>query len=147
MNSVEIARQCSNECIGARVRKLHRAVSKVYEDAFRPYGVSLSQMNIINMIAARGACDQVSIAKALDMDVSTLSRVLRGLRDKGLVDIGLGCDERTHVVSLTKSGSALVEETFEFWKESQARVRALIGKELSDLLVQRIPVSQPIGAR
>ncbi|MBI2424938.1 MAG: winged helix-turn-helix transcriptional regulator [Candidatus Hydrogenedentes bacterium] len=147
MNSVEIARRCSKECIGARVRKLHRAVSKVYEDAFRPYAVSLSQMNVIMMVAARGGCDQVSIATSLDMDVSTLSRVVRGLRDKGLVGIGPGCDDRTHEVFLTESGSALVEETFELWKQSQERVRALIGDELSDMLIQHVPISQPVGSR
>lgn len=147
MNSVEIAKHCGRKCIGIRVRKLHRAVSKVYEDALRPHGVSLSQMNVINVVGARGRCDQVSIAKSLDMDVSTLSRVLRGLYDKGLVDIGPGCDARTHEVFLTKSGATLVEETFELWKAAQGRVRALIGEELSDMLIQHIPQSQPIGAR
>ncbi len=63
-----------DECVAVRVRMLSRAITKIYNDALRPVGLNASQMNVLVATAKMGVGRPAEICKALQLEVSTLSR-------------------------------------------------------------------------
>jgi hypothetical protein len=66
------AAQVADECIAVRLRMLTRAVTKLYSNVLRPYGLTVSQMNILVAVAGMGPVNQQGICQALCLDKSTL---------------------------------------------------------------------------
>lgn len=44
----------SRECIAVRLRMIDRAVSRVYDRALRPFGITVSQLNILVAVSELG---------------------------------------------------------------------------------------------
>ena len=64
------------ECIAVKLRLLTRAVTKIYNRALRPHGLTISQMNILVAASYIGQAKQQDICQALHLEKSTLSRDL-----------------------------------------------------------------------
>ena len=75
----DIAEATSDSCLATRVRQLSRIVTRVYDDALRPLGITASQYTLLAQLAARDAITAVEIGHDLDIEKSTLSRNLKRL--------------------------------------------------------------------
>ena len=74
-----IAEMTSEMCLATRVRQLSRIVTRVYDDALRPLGITASQYTLLAQLASRDAITAVEIGHGLDIEKSTLSRNLKRL--------------------------------------------------------------------
>ena len=117
----------SSECIAVRLRMLNRVVSNIYDEALRPLGLKVGQVNILVVVKTRGPISPGQVATVLQMDKSTLSRNLAPLQRQGWIDTRPGEDARSHELVVTKKGTRLIEKTLPLWRASQRRVRALLG--------------------
>jgi DNA-binding MarR family transcriptional regulator len=126
-------REISQQCVAGRLRMLNRAVSKLYDDALRPFGLRISQMNILVAVAAAGPLRGVDVVRLLQLDASTLSRDLERMIDKGWIEAlpGVGRAQR---LQATAVGRALIERIVEPWREAQKQARALLTPEVADSL-------------
>ena len=79
----DIAETTANACLATRVRQLSRIVTRVYDDAMRPLGITASQYTLLAQLAARDAITAVEIGHELDIEKSTLSRNLKRLARAG----------------------------------------------------------------
>lgn len=68
----DIAETTANACLATRVRQLSRIVTRVYDDAMRPLGITASQYTLLAQLAARDAITAVEIGHELDIEKSTL---------------------------------------------------------------------------
>ena len=52
----DFARLMASECLAARVRRLGRVITRVYDAALAPHGVTIAQLNLLTaIVAADGA--------------------------------------------------------------------------------------------
>jgi DNA-binding MarR family transcriptional regulator len=121
-------------CIAGRLRLLNRVVTNIYDDALRPFGLKISQGNILIFTGKMGVATPVQICEFLQLDISTLSRNLELLRKNGWVEDVPGEDARSHPFRLTAEGKQLIEKAIPAWEKAQAEARELLGDDLVSLL-------------
>ena len=80
----DIAESTAAACISTRVRQLSRIVTRVYDDALRPLGITASQFTLLTQLAQQDGITAVEIGHTLDIEKSTLSRNLKRLLALGL---------------------------------------------------------------
>jgi DNA-binding MarR family transcriptional regulator len=123
-----MADKLARECLGVRVRMIHRAVSRIYDKALRPHGLRPGQMTILVGVAYAGAVKPSRLCRALHMEKSTLSRDLEALRRQGWVEIEADAQKHGHTLRLTQSGQSLLEEVLPAWQQAQDQVAELLGE-------------------
>jgi DNA-binding MarR family transcriptional regulator len=140
----------SRTCHCMMVRKAARVVTQFYDRRMAETGLTTSQFSILSQIGRRGAINIHSLAEALVMDRTTMSRTLAPLAAAGLVSIEADPkDRRARAVRLTQAGSERVAAAREPWRRAQldfesaygeARSEAL-GQMMADLVATAFPAS------
>ena len=115
-------------CIATRLRLAARAITKLYDDAFRPFGLTVAQMSLLAVAAHRGVLRQAEASAQLRMDNSTLSRNLELMRENGWLEMVTETDARVHSHQLTEAGMALFERAVPGWSIAQRRAGELLGE-------------------
>ncbi len=117
------------ECIAVRVRLLNRVITKIYDDAFRPYGLKVSQVNILVATWKLGLANPQKVCHILQLDPSTLSRNVERMRAKGWLEVVPGDDAREQPFRITAHGKALLLRANPAWEKAQTKAGNLLGKE------------------
>lgn len=117
------------ECLAVRVRVLSRTVTSLYDQALRPHGLKVTQMNLLVALALLGESRPSRLGDLLHLERSTVSRTLERMRRQGWVTTSPDEDARTHLVSVTDAGRTLLERVKPAWDEAQAQAVALLGEE------------------
>jgi len=121
-------------CACLRVRQAARAVTQLYDEAFRPTGIRATQFPILMLARNLETVAVSKMAEMLVMDRTTLTRNLRPLEKSGRVRIAPGTDKRTKLVSLTHAGRAKFSQALPLWEAVQHRVRTGLGDDRTDRL-------------
>ena len=116
------------ECLAVRLRSLNRALTAVYDDALRPHGLRVGQLNLLVAVARLGTARPGDLCRLLRMDKSTLSRDVEVMRRKGWLEVGDGSG-RSRPLRITPAGEALLAQVVPAWRRAQERARTLIGDE------------------
>ncbi len=119
----------AQECIAVRLRMINRAVSKLYDRALRPVGITVSQLNILVAISQFGQARQQDICLKLFMERSTVSRDVVRMQANGWINTNTGEDARTSVMTVTAAGRRILEKAFPAWQAAQQRALAILGEE------------------
>src|SRR5437868_8947293 len=117
-----------HECACLKVRTAARAVTSVYDDAFRPLGLRATQLSVLVAVAFGEAVSIASLSRLLGMDRSTLTRNLRPLEQKGLVVLGPEGHHRSRTLSITSKGEQLVRKALPLWEKIQEKIRRELQK-------------------
>jgi DNA-binding MarR family transcriptional regulator len=117
-----------DECIAVRLRLLTRAVTKIYNQALRPHGLTVSQMNILVAVSYLGQAKQQEICQALHLEKSTLSRDLARMRERGWITEARGDDGRSSLLRVTARGGKLLQKALPAWQEAQQQATTLLGE-------------------
>ena len=136
----EIAEATSSACLATRVRQLSRIITRVYDDAVRPLGITASQYTLLAQLASRDGITAVEIGHELDIEKSTLSRNLKRLLALGHIVMDPPAGRRGRGLHLTPKGQTVLREAFPIWQGAQTRTIAMMGSgcrsTLDDLLHQ-----------
>src|SRR6476620_741773 len=95
----------SRTCIAVRLRLLNRVVTSLYDDALRPLGLKVSQLNILVMTARLGLARPAQVCEMLQLDASTLSRNVKPMRAHGWIEVVSDEDARAQPFRLTPRGT------------------------------------------
>jgi DNA-binding MarR family transcriptional regulator len=117
------------QCIGFRVRMLNRMVTSIYDDALAKAGVKTSQFNVLVAVSNRTEMKPSELAKILAMDESTLSRNVDRMCTKGLLQLEDDADRRSHRITITEKGMAVIRKAYPAWQKAQDEVSQLLGPE------------------
>jgi DNA-binding MarR family transcriptional regulator len=123
-----VADRLAQECLGVRLRMLHRAVSRIYDDAFRPHGVRAGQTTILIAVAYGGSLKPSDLCRVLHMEKSTLSRDVTVLQRQGWLEVEPDEQGRGQILRVSKAGLALLEDILPAWEDAQRHVSALLGE-------------------
>ncbi len=117
-----------------RARRLDRIVTRLYDDAMRPFGLKSTQLSVLIGIGVAREVQPSALGQALAMEKSTVSRNVARLIERGWVATTAASDGRGQLLSLTRAGAELLDEAHTAWKAAQRNARAVIGDEASDAL-------------
>jgi DNA-binding MarR family transcriptional regulator len=135
----------AQSCIAARLRLLNRVVTNFYDDALRPLGLKVSQLNILIVTAKLGVARPAQVCAILQLDTSTLSRNVERMRAHGWLEVVPEEDARAQPFRLTPAGRRLIEKAIPAWEEAQRKATDLLGKEgmaLLDKAARKVGMSQ-----
>ena len=128
----------AGECIAVRMRMLNRVVTNIYDDALRPLGVKVSQMNILVAAGRMGTARPAEVCERLHLDVSTLSRNVERMKARGWLEVIPDEDGRAQPFRLTAQGRKLLEKAAPAWKKAQQQAKDILGDGIVDQLGEAI---------
>ncbi|WP_298859874.1 MarR family winged helix-turn-helix transcriptional regulator [uncultured Gimesia sp.] len=134
----DLTNTIASECIAVRLRIVNRVVSKIYDDAFRPLGAKISQMNILVAVGKMGIARPADVCQVLHLDVSTLSRNVERMKARGWLEVIPDEDGRAQPFRLTSAGKKLIEQAAPAWKKAQKQSQELLGVAISGQLNQAV---------
>jgi DNA-binding MarR family transcriptional regulator len=114
----------SLSCACTTIRKASRALSRIYDEALAPAGLTVAQLGILRAIN-RGAKDGEPLsrlAETLVMDRTSLYRALSPMARFGWLHIKDAPKGHAKVVRLSKAGIRATGEAAEYWERVQSQV-------------------------
>jgi DNA-binding MarR family transcriptional regulator len=125
----DAAKRIGGHCIGFRVRMLNRVITSIYDEALTGAGVKTPQFNVLVAVSNHSGMRPSELAKILAMDESTLSRNVDRMCAKGLLRLNPGDDRRSHRITITPKGSAIIDQAYPAWEKAQDEASRLLGTE------------------
>ena len=122
-------------CTCFRLRKVTRRVTQIYDQQLQQTGLTGPQFSALAAIHRRPQCSVSELGEVLFADPSTLTRLLRPLEGRKLITVVTDPrDHRRRTVALTDLGRSAILAALPPWREAQARVAKLLGRQnLKDL--------------
>lgn len=122
-------------CSCSALRQATRHVSRLYDEALQPVGLSLNQHSILAKLERGGPMPIQDLAALLVMDRSTVGHLLRPLRKRDLIELDTPpADRRSRIVRPTRTGSLLLQQARPLWAEAERQFDEAFGPEnASDL--------------
>lgn len=125
-------------CTNLKLRQLGRMVSRHYDHYLAGVGLKSTQYALLSCVVKMGPLRPSDLARALQMDASTLSRNLKPMVMQGWLAVGEGEDARSRLVEATTAGQALRIEAQRAWKAAQTALNQRLGLAQVSALHQRL---------
>jgi len=117
-------------CACNQLRRATRGVTQLYETALLASGLKVTQLPILVGLGHVGDLSVTTLADALALDRTTLTRNLKVLEARGLVRTSESEDDaRVRMVSLTLEGSDVLSDALQRWDQMQRTVEERFGRE------------------
>jgi DNA-binding MarR family transcriptional regulator len=137
-NSMPAAELIAGQCLGVRVRTLNRAVTALYDEALRPHGLRVGQLNLLVAIARMGTARPGDLCRFLRMDKSTVSRDVEPMKRNGWLVVDESGDKRARPMRISAEGQTLLEAVVPAWRQAQERACAMLGAEAAAAVGQAV---------
>jgi DNA-binding MarR family transcriptional regulator len=108
-------------CAVMNFRQVARSVTARFDDQLRPAGLRATQLNLLMVIETEAATTVTGLAEILAMDRTTMTRNLKLLRDRGLVE--------KKRIALTQKGRRAAAAALPLWEKAQAEILGGLGKK------------------
>lgn len=114
-----------DNCLCLHAQRAARALSRRFDEAFRPFGITSGQFSLLNGLNRPEPPTIGAVASLLAMDRSTVTANLKPLERAGLVTIAVDTqDRRGRRVGLTDAGRDLLARATPVWISEHAAVEA-----------------------
>jgi DNA-binding MarR family transcriptional regulator len=112
-----------------------RAIGRIFDDAFRPYGLTNFQFSLLMMLNRPSPPTIGGLAENLAMDRTTITANVKPLERRGLVSVNRDDkDSRVKLVTLTTAGRSLLTKCVKDWQAVNDAVRSCVSEgELASL--------------
>jgi DNA-binding MarR family transcriptional regulator len=130
-------------CAVMNLRQVARSVTARFDGQLRPAGLRATQLNLLMAIETSASATITGLAEILAMDRTTMTRNLKLLRDRRLV-------ERNRIV-LTDKGRLAAATALPLWAKAQAEILDGLGRKrwavlLNELAAVKASVQEPLRA-
>jgi DNA-binding MarR family transcriptional regulator len=117
-----------------RLRRIASYLNLRYGDVIRDTGLTPVQFEILLYLDSFAPCSVSDVAEFMVVDKSTSSRVLRGIEDRGLIQLELdNADRRKRKISLTEEGVDIVDKYMVFWLAVEKEVQGKYDEAIEHL--------------
>lgn len=132
-------------CACTKLRRSARAVTALYDAALEPTGLTTPQFSLLRMLVRSGPCSVTGLSERTGHERTSISRMVAGLRDRGLIALTPAGDHRERIVTITPGGEAAIESARAGWEAAEARIDAILGDDRATLfgLLDRIEGLRP----
>ncbi|MBZ0166417.1 MAG: MarR family transcriptional regulator [Candidatus Omnitrophica bacterium] len=125
-------------CICFNLRKAARAITQIYDQMFREIGLTASQISILTSLRMIGGMSVSQLAQAMATDRTTITRNLKPLQRRRLIEIQVGLDKRSRQIDLTPEGLAQTERSAEIFQQFHHKVCGAVGQERMEELCDQL---------
>lgn len=121
-------------CICGRLRRTSRALTRLYDEALAPVGLTVTQFSVTRTLARMEKPTLVELAEATAHEKSALWRILQPLVKKGWISAGAEAGARGQRLSVTPSGLEKLKDALPHWRAAQAKVSGTLGDREAALI-------------
>ena len=134
----DLAAEVDGACLGMRVARLHRVVTRIYEQALQTVGLTQPQMEVLTtLISAAGPVRPAALAARLMLERSTINRNLALMQNRGWVAAAeTSATGRAMSVTITDAGRAAFTSAVTAWRRAQADAARMLGPDAAPMLDQ-----------
>lgn len=145
---LDLCAQVRAMCACNQLRRATRGITQLYESALAPSRLKATQLPILVGLGSAGDLSVSTLADALALDRTTLTRNLKVLEDRGLIRTRESDDDaRVRMVSLTLEGSDVLSDALGRWEEMQREVEETFGRDrLCALYAELEALGDVVGA-
>jgi DNA-binding MarR family transcriptional regulator len=119
------------DCYCTQFRRTSGALTKIYDEALEPVGLRITQFSLLRGLGRLGTATLTQLAEESALDLTTISRNVRLLIERGWVDVlPVEKDKREKRLSLNESGKAAVKNAMPQFRRAQSRIE----KHMKDYL-------------
>ncbi|MEZ5774383.1 MAG: MarR family winged helix-turn-helix transcriptional regulator [Hyphomicrobiaceae bacterium] len=111
---------------------MSRIITRIYDDALRPLGLTASQFTLLTAVAQQDSITAAEIGYDLDIEKSTLSRNLKRLVALKLIIMDPPAGRRGRGLHLTPAGTSAIQSAYPIWADTQERVETALGDQSTD---------------
>ena|SRR6185436_14244282 len=131
-----LATEMATQCVGVRVSRLHRLIARRFEQALRPVGLSLPQLEVLASLTAIGSAVAPRVlADALGVERSTMSRNLATLeRDRLVTTVEQSPTGRSMKVAITDQGRRALGAAEASWRTVHDELREALGGDVASVV-------------
>jgi DNA-binding MarR family transcriptional regulator len=122
------SQQLIASCACTHVRTAARLMTRAYDEALRPSGVTAAQLAILAAVDVDEATSIAELSKRLAMDRTTLSRNLKPLEKARWIRLGVEGWRRSKTVHMTAEGRQRLIRATALWETAQAAFVKRFGK-------------------
>ena len=115
-------------CYCINYRRAANTLTKYYDAAFAPIGLTGNQFFLLNSIQQLGSCNKSELAQYTSLDRTTIIRNLNTLEKKELVEPAPGASRRSSAIQLSKTGSKAFMAGLGIWQKLQEEVQQVLGE-------------------
>lgn len=133
-----IAARIMSECTAYRLRIINRAISRIYDDALRPFHLRVAQLNTLVVVMETGGLTPNELSQRMHMDASTVSRNVERMCNSGWLKLADIDDARSHEIQITERGMRLIADVAPAWEEAQQQAEALLGMQISKAIARGV---------
>ena len=116
-------------CTLNNLRRVTRIIAKTYDSALQPVELKSTQFSLLSTLNHYQDIPLSKLAEYLVMDRTTLTRNLKPLITRGLIESKTELDKRYRIINLTKQGLQLLNEAEPLWQVAQM---SLVEKQGAD---------------
>jgi DNA-binding MarR family transcriptional regulator len=130
MNAIaglEATRGC--HCLIAR--KTARALTRHYEKYLRPHGLRATQFSVLAALTLKGPTRLGELARMLDLERTTLTRVAGLLKARDWITDGETSDGRERLLYVTDAGRSVLNAALPAWLEAQQVTSERLGNGMA----------------
>jgi DNA-binding MarR family transcriptional regulator len=117
-------------CTCANLRRAARAVTRVYNRELQSDGIEITQFTLLMVLDRVGETSQGQLGEILALDSTSLTRMLKLLKENGWVQSQEGDDRRVRIFRLTRAGREKFQQSLPRWKQAQDQMRSELGEKL-----------------
>ncbi|KAB7648526.1 MarR family winged helix-turn-helix transcriptional regulator [Polymorphobacter fuscus] len=115
-------------CTAARVRRLSRRITQIYDEGLAAYGLTIGQYGVLASLSRREGIGVGILADRLSADASTVSRLLKPLQAAGYLVLDPDPDDRrAKRIRLTDAGADKRRTAAQGWHAAQRQVQDALG--------------------
>jgi DNA-binding MarR family transcriptional regulator len=121
-------------CTCANLRRAARAVTRLYNRELLADGIEITQFTLLMALNQVGEISQGELGDILALDSTSLTRMLKLLKEHRWVQAKEGDDRRVRLFRLTKAGKTKYQECLPHWERAQEQLRTVLGEKTTGQL-------------
>ena len=122
-------------CLCLHVQRAARALSRRFDNAFRPLGLTNGQFSLMMSLNRPDPPAMSAVANFLTMDRTTLTAALKPLQRRGLIHVAADpSDRRSRLLSLTPKGRKLLRRAVPIWTRTHRALESRLPSSNSNSL-------------
>ena len=135
MNSDDPAAAAGLEpCVCGRLRRTSRALTRRYDEALAPVGLTVTQFSILRTLSRLDRPSLIELAETTAHEKSALWRTLQPLVRPGWIVAQTDPGERGQRLSVTPAGREKLADAMPLWRAAQAKVSETLGAREAALI-------------
>jgi DNA-binding MarR family transcriptional regulator len=118
------------------LRRAAQAVTDYYDRMMSASGLTVNQYSLLVHIEKTAPCTVSALARAMNLERTTLTRNLKPLMEKSLIRDASGAEERGRQLILSQSGYTCLEKALPAWEKAQRSIKNILGEKRVNSLLE-----------